>query len=125
MASWLQIPKYEGAYEASERGQIRSVARVVNWGKHGSTRYRARELKQFKSENGYWCVKLSLRGSSRTEYVHELILRSFIGPRPVIKETSAIRHLDGDKSNNYLSNLLYGTARENALDYQKHKRVSK
>ena len=125
MTSWLPIPDYGGAYEASERGQIRSLARTVDWGRHGRTKYQQRELKQFRSKNGYLCVKLSLRSASRTEYVHELVLRTFLGARPAIQERSEIRHLDGDKSNNYLSNLLYGTSRENSLDYQKHRRVMK
>ena len=123
MAVWLPIPEYEGLYEVSERGRVRSVDRVVNWGRHGETRYRQRELELFSSKNGYSCVKLAKKGVTKTEYVHELVMRTFIGARPELTEKCEIRHLDSDKTNNYLSNLLYGTARENSADYQKHRKL--
>jgi len=125
MLKWLAIPDYEGLYEINERGCVRSVERVVAWGKHGSTTYRKRELRQTKTKNGYLTVKLSKKGVSKTAYVHVLVLLSFMGPRPVTDEHSEIRHLDSDKTNNYLSNLIYGTSRENSADYQKIKKLGR
>ena len=119
---WFSIPGYTGLYEVSTDGRVRSVARTVAWGRHGQTRYKQKELKQFASKNGYACVKLAKRGVTRTEYVHELVLRAFAGPRPETVERGEIRHLDGDKTNNTLQNLCYGTVKENAADRVAHKR---
>ena len=117
---WRPVLGYEGFYEVSSDGQVRSVTRQVPYGRHGCTIYKGRPLKTFSSKNGYKCVKLALRCNTKTAYVHELVLRAFVGPRPVIEERSEIRHLDGNKNNNSLANLKYGTIKENAEDRKRH-----
>jgi hypothetical protein len=54
--------------------------------------------------------------------VHHLVLRAFVGERPVTIERGEIRHLDGNKTNNVLANLCYGTIKENADDRKRHRR---
>ena len=122
---WNPVPGYEGFYEVSDLGAVRSVTRQVPYGRHGHTLYKGRVLKQFNSKNGYACVKLSLCGALRTTYVHELVLRAFVGPRPIIQSKGEIRHLDGQKTNNTLPNLVYGTVVENAADRVKHNKIRK
>lgn len=56
-------------------------------------------------------------GYGDTRYVHALVGEAFIGPRP---EGYVMRHLDGDRLNNRVENLLWGTPRENALDTLDH-----
>ena len=82
--------------------------------------YKGRDLSLFVSGN-YLSVKLAKAGVTRTVYVHELVLLAFVGPRPAMDERCEIRHLDGDKTNNHLSNLKYGTVKENAADRKLHK----
>ena len=118
---WATIPDYNQAYEINNMGVVRSIARVVPYGKNGRATYRERILKQTKIRNGYFTVKLAYRGATKTEYVHVLVLLAFIGPRPETKVRGEIRHLDGDKSNNTLDNLVYGTIHENAADRVRHK----
>ena len=120
---WNLVPKYEGFYEVSNLGAVRSMTRQVPYGRHGHTLYIGRVLKQFSSKKGYACVKLSLCGALRTTYVHELVLRAFVGSRPVTQSRGEIRHLDGRKTNNTLTNLVYGTVVENAADRVKHNKI--
>ncbi len=123
--SWLPVVGYEGFYEVSNHGRVRSVTREVPYGRYGRTVYKGRNIKLTRLANGYLSVKLSLRGCTRTTYVHELVLRAFVGPRPDTVNRGEIRHLDGIKTNNALSNLKYGDIFENAADRKRHKPTSK
>ena len=120
MEHWAPIPGYEGFYEVSDHGHVRSLWREVKYGKHGKAVYKGREIKQTLTTNGYLTVKLSNFNGPKTAYVHHLVLRAFVGERPVTEERGEIRHLDGNKQNNVLANLCYGTVKENKLDWLKH-----
>lgn len=119
MELWTSIPGYDGFYEVSNFGNVRSLTRSVPYGRHKGMVYKGRDIKQFVSGK-YLSVKLSKAGVTKTTYVHELVLLAFEGPRPKIADRSEIRHLDGDKLNNALSNLKYGTVKENAADRKLH-----
>jgi hypothetical protein len=67
--------------------------------------------------NGYLCVQLYSAGKGRIHGVHNLVSEAFLGAKPVGMET---RHVDGDPTNNALSNLHYGTPSENAQDKKVH-----
>lgn len=73
---------------------------------------RWRQLKTFTANSGYRFVSLSKAGVKQ-RYVHHLVLETFVGPRPPGAEC---RHLDGDKTDNRLENLAWGTKKENAAD---------
>lgn len=116
---WASVPEYEGFYEVSNQGDVRSLTRSVNYGRHDRVTYQGRELKQFLSGR-YLSVKLAKAGITKTMYVHELVLRAFEGERPQMSDRCEIRHLDGDKFNNSLNNLKYGTTKENFADRKLH-----
>jgi hypothetical protein len=114
---WKPIPGYEGFYEVSSWGNGRSLTRSVPYGRHPGMTYKGRPLKQFMA-GSYLAFKLSVAGKRRSVYTHHLVLLAFEGERPVgMRE---IRHLDGDKLNNDLSNLAYGTTSQNAADRKIH-----
>jgi hypothetical protein len=117
---WASVPGYEGFYEVSNYGDVRSLTRSVSYGRHGRVTYQGRDIKQFVSGK-YLSVKLAKAGITKTVYVHELVLLAFEGSRPQLLERCEIRHLDGDRFNNNLSNLKYGTAKENADDRKRHR----
>lgn len=73
----------------------------------------ARVLKPYRGQGGYAYVSVSTKRGQRSVAVHLLLLDAFVGPMPDGQET---RHLDGDFSNNTLSNLAYGTPKQNAED---------
>ena len=121
METWRDVLGYEGAYEVSDLGNVRSVTRWVPYGRHKGMTYKGRSLKLTLIKNGYLTVKLAFAGLTRTTYVHEIVLKAFEGPRPYTEARGEIRHLDGVKTNNVLSNLKYGTINENAADRVRHK----
>jgi hypothetical protein len=94
---WRDIPGYEGRYQASNLGRIRSQARGV--------------LKPFKNKNGYLIATLYNQGKVRTG-VHRLVALTFI-PNP--EDKPQINHKDGNKENNNLNNLEWVTCSENNL----------
>ena len=76
-----------------------------------------RKLTPSKNEYGYLRVFLTKNGITKGITIHKLMSITFLGER---KECMQVRHLDGNKENNSLLNLKYGTALENAKDRKLH-----
>ena len=114
---WRVIPDYDGHYEASSEGRIRSVTRRVPDGM-GSTRlYRSKVLAQHQLVNGYLTTGLSKRGDNRPRLVHRLVASAFFGPPTDDQE---VCHANGDRSDNRVENLRWGTHSENCLEQVAH-----
>jgi hypothetical protein len=109
---WLPVLGFEGRYEVSDRGRVRSLDRVVVAGNQ-RRRWKGRILVGGWS-HGYPQVILGA-GTWRT--VHRLVVEAFIGPIP---DGMQVRHLDGNPANNHLSNLAIGTQAENTQDRVAH-----
>lgn len=105
---WRPVVGYEGLYEVSDRGRVRSFPRQGTGGGLVSQRLNNR---------GYPIVSMTRPGHWATRTVHRLVTEAFIGPRPGGME---VRHLDGNRANAQLSNLSYGTRSENNLDAVGH-----
>ena len=109
---WRDIPGYEGKYQASNLGRVRSLDRRVGIC-HGATRLmRGRILKPAGSKRNPHLYVVLGHGAPGSP-VHQLVARTFLGPCPTGQE---VRHLDGDPLNNRADNLAYGTRTENILD---------
>lgn len=122
---WLPVVGFEGIYEVSDCGNVRSLDRfIANPLPNGVIRRQfisGRPLKPGRQKIGdYPYVNLS-RGNKaqRSRHVHRLVMDAFVGRQP---EGMQVRHLDGDPTNNNLSNLAYGTRSENSLDMVRHGR---
>ena len=103
-------------YEVTADGRVFSLAH--NWRGYGK-----RELRQDLNDDGYPSVRLTIDGK-RTRYsVHTLVARHHLPPRPSPRHE--VRHLDGDKMNASVSNLAWGTQKENAEDRERHGRTSR
>lgn len=114
MTEWADIEGHKG-YQISVNGEVRSVDReVMSKGAKRPRRLSGRVLKQFKNSEGYMQVSLGRSGYAR---VHKLVAETFLGACP---DGQLVRHLDGNPSNNHLTNLAYGTPRENYEDSIKH-----
>lgn len=109
------INDYLSNYDVSEYGHVYSVG--FNWSGYGS-----RELHQSLNSDGYQSVRLTFKGLRKRYAVHVLVAHVFIGNRP---EGKQLRHLDGNKLNNVVSNLRYGRAKQNADDREYHGRTSR
>lgn len=117
MTEWRAIPGWDGYYEVSDDGQVRSLPRIILRRDGTSQRVPGRPLMLCENNRGYWMVHLK-RNKQRTPMtVHRAVLTSFVGPRP---PGQVARHLDGDRKNNLLSNPCWGTYRENGLDSIRH-----
>lgn len=103
---WRPVVGYEGFYEVSNLGQIRSLSRIVNCAIGAKRKTRGRVLRQSMAKVGYFCVNLSKNNRTRVHYVHALVLEAFVGPRP--EKGYEGRRDDGDRSNNSACNLWWG-----------------
>lgn len=114
---WLAVPGYEGLYQVSDQGDIRSLDRTVFHASWGSRLIKGRILKPWLDPKGYLTVSLWKGGVEKRFGAHRVVLLAFVGPRP---DGLEIRHLDGNPLNNSFENLAYGTHAENTLDRIRH-----
>lgn len=109
---WRDIPNFEGCYQASTEGRIKSLSRITI----GENRYTIREhiLKGNISVAGYVIVHLSKDGTHKYKKVHKLVALTFpeICGKPF--PGAEVMHLDDCKTNNKATNLRWGTRKENA-----------
>lgn len=111
--AWAPVPGYEGHYEVSDIGRVRSLDRVLTNRDGVVKRRRGRILKQQARPDGRRGVSLCLNDHRLEAGVHTLVLAAFVGPRP---DGQVCRHLNDVPRDNRLVNLAYGTHSENALD---------
>ena len=104
---WRPILGYEGFYEVSSFGRIKSLPKKVGKGS-GFTITNEKVLSPHIHSSGYCKVSLYLHGKQKTVSVHRLVLEAFVG-----KSDLSVDHIDSDKSNNAISNLRYCTQRQN------------
>lgn len=112
----LSIPGATNRYMATTRGEIHALNRRS--GVWSVLRQFDRKLANGKL-SGYLSVCLTHDdGVRKNRYVHELVLCTFVGPRPSSKHEAL--HGDGCRANNWLYNLRWGTVQENADDRERH-----
>ena len=106
---WRPVPDFDGLYEVSNEGRIRSLDRIVTNMSY-TRKMRGKLMTQWKDTKGCYHVTLSKDGVKYMPFVHRLVALAFI-PNPEQKEQ--VYHLDGDRSNNHVTNLTWGTNSEN------------
>lgn len=111
--TWKPIPGYEGAYEVSDLGNVRSLDRITDRGR----KWRGRAMTPTAMRNGYMLVTLWRDGAQRTRLVHRLVLTAFVGAP---EDGTEALHADGNRANNALANLAWGTHAENQRDQLRH-----
>lgn len=117
MEVWKTIPGYDGAYEASSLGRIRSLPRTVSHLQTGRRLPGGILKPRLNKRTGYPSVNLAAENARRTYTVHALVAAAFFGPRPLGME---VAHCDGNKLNPSADNLRYATCEDNASDKRKH-----
>lgn len=110
------IPGYEGIYSISECGQVKSLPRLIK-SKTGNYYSKEKIIKLSIGTTGYYFFNVCINGKAKSVAIHKMVALTFIGSRP---ENMDIRHLDGNKLNNHISNLCYGTRQQNIEDTQRH-----
>lgn len=114
---WKPVVGYEGSYEVSRSGLVRSVPRTVHRRNGSPMKLQGRVLRPYTDWKGYELVNLLNMGAGKTTRVHRIVLAAFVGPCP---EGHEALHRDGNPSNNRLENLRWGTSLENMADKVKH-----
>ena len=114
---WLPVVGYEGFYEVSDLGRVRSLRSGTRWGSGTCPRPRPLILKPHWKDDTYLHVDLKKDGVHKQPRLHKLVLTAFVGPRPAGLEGA---HGNGDKSNNRLDNLRWATSLENKEDMARH-----
>lgn len=110
---WLPVPGYEGFYEVSNLGKVRSLPRVIEKSNGARMTLRGQMLKPYDSGDGHVRVRLQKVGHIVDRYVHQLVLETFVGPPPPDTEGC---HWDGNPQNNRVDNLRWDTRSENIRD---------
>lgn len=108
MEQWKDIAEYEGLYQVSDQGRIKSTRR------RGAT---GGILKVYLDPDGRPLVRLYLRNKSRNIRVCRIVLETFVGPCPAGLECC---HWDDVPTNNKVSNLRWDTRKENRADAKRN-----
>lgn len=109
MEEWKDVVGYEGLYEVSNLGNVRSL----NWRNKGITK----NLVLNKHNRGYMQVSIGKRGETKTYVVHRLVALAFLDNPNGFTQ---VNHKDEDKTNNNVENLEWCTASYNVRYSMKH-----
>lgn len=112
---WKPVPGYDGRYEVSNLGMVRS------WCVNGHPKQRLQVpkiLRPSRKRRGYLELSLSNNNKKKYKKVNVLVIEAFVGAKPTKKHECA--HNDGNPSNNKLENLRWATSKENSEDMETH-----
>lgn len=106
---WRPVIGYEGLYEVSNMGRVRTVSRYIVY-KNGRIDYHRKSIIKQGMNKGYLYVTLCKDGFIRTKSVHRLVAETFI---PNILNKPCIDHINTIKNDNRVENLRWVTHKEN------------
>lgn len=110
MSEWRAIAGYEGLYEVSDDGHVRSLTRYVKKRTGVIAPVAGRVLKAAPSRRGYLAVSLWRENAGKTREVHRLVAIAFV-PNPL--GLPEVDHIDSVRKNNSAANLTWCTRSEN------------
>lgn len=112
METWLDVVGYEGFYEVSSLGRVRSAPRVAGrgFGRGGCRPISATILKPWPDKNGYAKIVLCVDNKRKSISVHRLVAMAFLGEQP---DRPFVNHKNGRTDDNRIENLEWVTSSEN------------
>lgn len=117
--SWKDIEGYEGFYQVSNKGRVKSLPREVLDTRGFVRKLKGRILSLCPDSHGYIVVILQKNGDKKSTKVHQLVAKAFI-PRSDGKD--CVNHIDHCRENNDAMNLEWCTHQENTAHMLLHKR---
>lgn len=121
---WKDIPEYEGHYQVSEYGKVKSIPRLSSGTNGYGNRIEERILKH-DMIRGYESYRLMRNSKSKRFLCHQLVAMAFLNHKPNGHKL-VVDHIDNDPLNNHYSNLQLITQRENSSkDRYRHNTSSK
>lgn len=114
LESWLPVKGYEGRYEVSSYGRVRSLPRVIVV----PGQMMGHQIRRRKGKPRSVSVQLRRDGKGKPVFLHKVVLEAFVGTCPKGLECC---HNDGNPLNNHLDNLRWDTRLSNARDKAIHK----
>lgn len=116
MEEWRDIKGYEGMYQVSDKGRVRSLDREVYHYASGRQRIKGRMLRTCDGNTRYIKTSLSKDGGTKCFPIHQLVAIAFLGHIPN-GPIDVVNHINEDRSDNSVSNLEVVTSRQNAIAY--------
>lgn len=107
---WKDVPDYEGYYQVSNLGRVKSLERKVK--AKGERLVSEKILKPYYTGGGYDAVALNKNGIKKTSKIHKLVAIAFLGHKPS-GYNEIVDHIDNNRLNNCVSNLQLTTQRHN------------
>lgn len=107
---WKDIENYEGYYQVSNLGKVRSLDRVQEDSLGRKYPWKGKVMSPRINRDGYSQISLGKKGKVKTRTVHRLVAEAFLEKIPT---KNYVNHKDGNKENNHLYNLEWCTAKEN------------
>ena len=112
MEEWKPVVGYEGLYEVSNKGNVRSIDREVNQSNGSIGHYKGKMLKGEYDKQGYKRYRLSKNSKSKKIFAHQLVAIAFI-PNPYPERYKFVNHKDETHNNNCVENLEWCDAKYN------------
>lgn len=112
---WKEIKGYEGFYQVSNRGRVKSLPREI-LRKNNSKSYMTTEkfIGESKTKYGYYLARLVINNDIKSVPIHRLVAQAFI-PNP--KNKPQVNHINGVKTDNRVENLEWNTLKENVTHF--------
>ena len=114
---WKDIPNYDGLYQVSNLGNVKSLNRYVRTCGNAKRLVKEKILKATLDNTGYYVVGLYKNNIQSNYHIHRLVIEAFI---PNTQNKPQVNHIDGNKLNNCLDNLEWCTASENGIHAYNH-----
>ena len=114
---WKDLMDYEGLYQISNLGRLKSLDRVVRY-KYSDRIFKGKVHNPPVGSNGYMTVCLTVNNKSKTLSLHRLVAKHFV-PNP--DNMREVNHIDGNKTNNRADNLEWVSSSQNKLHGLKSK----